>query len=201
MNRWMRCLVVAVVLAGCRCVCGAETNAPPKVKLSGEQVGELLQQAILLGRTGLYDEAELRCRKILEAQPDQLSAQRLLKEIQEKRKATGPESAVGLRLRLEKMVLPEVNVREAAPQDVIAFLQDKATQLSPKDSPVNFVWQVAGDKPLPKVTLSLRQVPLLDVIRYVMELTGLRYRVDAHAVVIYRPEPTPAAAKPNATAH
>jgi type II secretory pathway component GspD/PulD (secretin) len=49
-----------------------------------------------------------------------------------------------------------------------------------------------------KVTLNLRSVPLADVLKYVTESAGLRYRVDPHAVVIYQPPPAvPAEASPS----
>ena len=39
-------------------------------------------------------------------------------------------------------------------------------------------------------TLNLHNIPLADVLKYVTESAGLRYRTDAHAVVIYKPLPT-----------
>ncbi len=41
---------------------------------------------------------------------------------------------------------------------------------------------------LPKVTLNLRQLPLLDLVRYVTMMTGLKYRLEPHALVIYQPD-------------
>ena len=46
-----------------------------------------------------------------------------------------------------------------------------------------------ADTKLNPVTLNLKKVPFTDVLNYVTQLAGLKYRVDAHAVVIYKPEP------------
>ncbi len=37
---------------------------------------------------------------------------------------------------------------------------------------------------MPRITLFLRNVTLWDALRYVTEISGLRFRVDEHAVVI-----------------
>lgn len=58
--------------------------------------------------------------------------------------------------------------------DVLAFLS--------RQSGVNFVL-LSPSSDLRPVTLSLHNVPLSEVLRYVAEATGLRYRVDSHAVV------------------
>ena len=47
---------------------------------------------------------------------------------------------------------------------------------------------LAGNKAA-KVTLNLHSIPLGDVLKYVTESAGLRYRVDPHAIVIYKPLP------------
>src|SRR5258708_2412244 len=43
----------------------SDTNAPSAVKLTDDQMGEMLQAAVLMAQMGLYDEAEARCRQIL----------------------------------------------------------------------------------------------------------------------------------------
>ena len=47
--------------------------------------------------------------------------------------------------------------------------------------------------------MSLRKIPLMEVLRYLTVLTGLQCQVDPHAVVISPPLKL-APAKPNATA-
>src|SRR5579862_3144725 len=162
-----------------------ETNA---VKLTDEQLGDLLQGAVIMARMGLYDEAEARCIQILEQKPNDSNVKRLLGEIQDlKRQQNGPADLKG---RLQEIVIPELNVRDAAVVDVIDFLQAEGQKRSKDKTPLNFVWQAPENAKVAKITLNLRKVPLADVLKYVTDGAGLRYRVDAHAVVIYQALPT-----------
>ena len=171
-----------------------DTNAPASGNLTDDQLGDLLQQAILLARVGLYDEAVARCQQILQQKPDQPTVKQLLGEIQEKRRQVAPPlPGIELRGKLQDMIVPELNVREAAAADVIEFLRAESKKLTQGIGEVNFVWQVPAGQQLPKVTLNLKNVPMLDAIRYVTELAKLRYRVDEHAVVVYPPEGAEAA--------
>jgi hypothetical protein len=172
-----------------------ETNTNAAGKLSDDQLGELLQQAIMLGRVGLYDEAEARCKRILEQKPDQPTVKQLLREIEEqKRRIYGQDPGYDLTRTLSDIIVPEIKFREANAVDVLDSLQKESRKLTADKSEINFVWQVPPDAKLPKITLNLKQVPMLEVIKYVTAIAKLRYRVDAHAIVIYLPEPQPAAA-------
>ena len=162
---------------------GGGTNA---VAPTEEQSPEI-QVIMALERTGQYDEAEARCIQILEQKPNDQVAKRFLSEIQDRRRQQKPPA--DLKHKLAGIVIPEVNVREAAVADVIDSLQTEAQKRSADRTPINFVWQAPEESKTAKVTLILRSVPLTDVLKYVTELAGLRYRVDAHAVVIYKPVP------------
>jgi hypothetical protein len=60
---------------------------------------------------------------------------------------------------------------------------------SPDKRPVSFVLSLPPGATVRQVTLSLRQVPLLDALRYTTSIVGLEFRVEPHAVVIYKPQP------------
>ena len=165
------------------------TNEPPPPQFSDEHLGQLLQEAILLARVGLYDEAEQRCKTILAQRPDQATVKQLLSEIQDKQRQVASQvPGAELKRKLNDLIVPELNVREAAPVDVIEFLRTESKKLAHDKTEINFVWQVPADQKLPKITLNLKKVPMIDVIRYVTDLAKLSYRVDPHAVIIYVPE-------------
>jgi len=174
----------------------AQTNT-----LTDDQLGEKLAQAVMFGRAGLYDEAEALCKQILAQKPDQMTAKQLLHEIEGQRhRQEAKDPGYALRHKVAQIVVPEIRFREATPVDVIEYLRMQSKALSPDKSEINFVWQVPADVKLPSITLSLKNVPLTDVLDYVTQLAKLKYRIDAHAVVIYVPEPTkpvPAATEPN----
>ena len=183
-------------LCGCLALLGAfgatgvqaaETNAAPPVRLTDDKLDETLQAAVLLARMGLYDEAEERCKQILAQEPDQPAVKQLLNEIQQKRHEHNLSG--DLRRKLDETVIPEVSVQETPVIDVIGFLREQSQKLSSDKTPINLVWQAPEDAKATKVTLSLRKIPLADVLKYVTEIAGLRYRVDTHAVVIYKPLP------------
>ena len=165
------------------------TNAPATAKLTDEQMSEMLQAAVLAARVGMYDEAEARCQQVLEQRPDNSFVKQLLAEIRERRRQQDP--AADLKRKLQDITIAEVNVREAPVVDVVDFLQKEAQKQSKDKTPINLVWQVPEDSKSAKVTLTLRGVPLADVLRYVTEGAGLRYRVDPYAVVIYKPSANP----------
>jgi hypothetical protein len=166
---------------------------------TGTNAAELadVQTVTVLERMGHYDEAEARCLKLLEQNPNNQTVKQLLGEIEDKKRHQ--DSSSDLRRQLEETIIPEVNVRDAAAGDVIDFLQTESEKLSGGKNPINFVWQAPEDAKTAKVTLNLRGVPLADVLKYVTESAGLRYRIDPYAIVIYKP--LPAAPKESAPAN
>jgi general secretion pathway protein D len=121
--------------------------------------------------------------------------------------------------KLNEIIIPEVNYREAVVSDVITFLSDESRTLDPEKVGVNFVLSSGiGATPTPKaaaaptaaptapgaeaaapaapaaeagaesfgqkITLSLRNVPLIDALKYVSTLASLKYRIESSAVII-----------------
>jgi hypothetical protein len=181
-------LVLAMLLALGLQVLAEDTN---RIALTDEQLGEKLSQAVVLGRVGLYDEAETACQEVLAQKPDEPTAKQMLREIEELRqRRNAHDPSYALRQKLGQLVIPEVNFRNANPKEVIDFLTDESKKLTPDRSQINFVWLVSADVALKPVAVNLKNVPFTDVLNYVTQLAGLKYRVDAHAVVVYKPEPT-----------
>jgi hypothetical protein len=170
-------------------VCGAQTqtNMPQRADE---------QAVILLERTGQYDQAEARCMQMLQQNPNDTEAKRLLAEIEDAKHK--PTSFAALKETLDEIVIPEVNFRGAGVAGVIDYLQTESHKVLGTDNPINFVWEAPESFKTAKVTLNLRGVPLADVLKYVTESAGLRYRVDPHAVVIYQAPPAvPTEASPS----
>jgi hypothetical protein len=87
-------------------------------------------------------------------------------------------------------MIRDLNVRETPVTDVIEILRTESAKVSGDKAAINFVWQAPESSKAAKLTLNLHNIPLADMLKYVTEGAGLRYRVDAHAVVIYKPLPT-----------
>jgi general secretion pathway protein D len=115
--------------------------------------------------------------------------------------------------KLNKIIIPEINYREAVVSDVITFLSEESRRLDPDKAGVNIVLSggisapppaptpttpptaAGGTEPQPttpsggelegrKITLSLREVPLIDALKYVTTLAELKYRIESSAVIV-----------------
>ena len=171
----------------------AASNAVPSVAAQEQ----LFMEAVLLRSQGFYGEAEGRLKRLAEWQPDQLTIRELLHDVQAKLQSQTQNPVAALKRKLAAITFPSVQFRDANPQDVIEFIRQEVGKLSPAKDEINFVWQIPSGVAGPPITLNLKNIPLPDVLTYVTQLAGLRYRVDAYAVIIYKPESVaPANVKP-----
>ncbi len=97
---------------------------------------------------------------------------------------TGARSVLEDKLR--DSIVKKLDFRDAALRDVVAFL----SQVSGDE--FNILIKADDASMPPTVTMSLANVPLYDVLRYVCEVTESELRVDEHAVVIALGRGTPA---------
>jgi hypothetical protein len=175
-----------VLIASAWLLCGS-LNAAEKPKYTQEHLDNLFQEAIMLSQVGMYEEAEARCKKILSQMPDQPTVKKLLEDLQEKKmRGRKPDPSAELKKELDRIVLPVVEFREAAITDVIAFLREESKKHTKDKTEINFVVLLPEGK-APTVTMSLKKIPLMEVLRYITVLTGLQYQIDPHAVVISPP--------------
>jgi len=181
----MKLIILLAILAGVT-LTRAATNAVP----SSTEQEQLFMEAVMLSNRGFYAEAEVRLKRLVELQPNQPTVTEFLRLVQLKLH----DPAEVLIKKLAAITFPSVQFRAANPQDVIEYLRQESSKLTADKAEINFVWQVPGDVPVPPITLSLKNIPLTEVLNYVTQLAGLRYRVEPHAVVIYKSEP---AASPN----
>ena len=108
--------------------------------------------------------------------------------------------------KLNEIVLPEVNFREAVISDVINFLVEESRRLDPTHTGINMVLStrvapaavegappptVEGQPPVPtpevgvqRITLNLRNVPIIDALKYITTQADLKYRIESSAVII-----------------
>lgn len=121
----------------------------------------------------------------------------------------GSAASVALHKKLSDIIFPEIKFREAAISDVVAFLHDESVKLDPTHEGVNIVLGTGvgtGEAPAPvpagpegapaatlapsgdastrPITLSLRNVPMIEALRYITTLANLKYRIESSAVMI-----------------
>lgn len=150
---------------------------------------QMFVEAVMLRQQGFYAEAETRLKRLSELQPDQPTIKQMLAEVQQQLRKQQPDPAREFKRKLDELIVPEVNFRDVEPKDVFEFLRKESKKLTPDKTEINFAWLVPADEKLPHVSLSLRKIPFLEAVRYVAEAAKLRYRVDSHAVVIYKEQP------------
>lgn len=101
-----------------------------------------------------------------------------------------PHCSAGYGIRPNKLVqdlngiiIPELNYHEAKPSDIFSFLSDESRTLDPERVGVNILWEGKIDE-TNAVTISVRNMPLVDAVKYVCQLAGLSYRIETNAVII-----------------
>lgn len=95
------------------------------------------------------------------------------------------ESAV--RARLEKIIIPSIELNNASLTDALAFLGVRAGELDPEKKGVNLVHFPEKGAPEPRLTISLKEIPLTEALKYVAALSELELEFDETAVVLRQP--------------
>jgi general secretion pathway protein D len=87
--------------------------------------------------------------------------------------------------KLRSIVIKNVNFTEATIDDAVRFLTEETRRLDPDGGGVNFLIQSDKVKQQSKpFSLRLSDMPVGDVLRYITNLAGVRYRVEEYAVFI-----------------
>jgi len=94
-------------------------------------------------------------------------------------------AAETLENKLNKIVIKEFACEEAQAKDVFELVRQKSKEADPEGKGINFVFQ---DYPEGGaiVTISLNDIPLGKLIEYICISSKLKYKVDTHAVIIYK---------------
>lgn len=99
--------------------------------------------------------------------------------------------AAAIQHKLKSIIIPKVDFEDTPIEEAINFLRTRATELDvqeldPKKKGLNFVIrsQRGGDAPILINGLSLRNVSLGTVLKYICEQTNLSYTVDEVAVTL-----------------
>ncbi len=126
-----------------------------------------------------------------------------------------------LQERMEQIVIPRIEFRQASIRDVVSFLRDASEAADPDGDGINIILNLnvpdapaaapaptrapaafddpwgddddwdspapafnGGPSGVPTITLNLRRITLMEAIRYITEVAGLRFRIEDNVVVI-----------------
>jgi hypothetical protein len=152
---------------------------------------DLYTESVKLFDEGRYAEAAIGFEAVLKQRPNHVYARSYLG----KSRAAITQGA-GLKqtveLRLSKVIVPEINFQEASLGDVLQYISVRTGELTSGQLTPNVIYKGTSEqRENTRITLSLRNVPMTEVIRYVGQLSNTRFAYEEHAVVA---EPTSSAA-------
>jgi hypothetical protein len=148
-----------------------------------ESVQELLTQAQVAYQKGEVETAKKLFKAVLQQDPRNPTALSFLKMIAggEKNKPAGST----IQKQLEKLIVPRVEFKEATLGSVLDFLKQTAAKASEGKTAVNFVVQLPEEQVKTKtVTLSLTNVPMSEVLRYLGGLADIEFAYEKYAILV-----------------
>ncbi len=86
--------------------------------------------------------------------------------------------------RLASYQMPNVEFQGATIDEVVELLRIRSRDLDPQGKGVDFVISLDDSSRKTAISLSMQNVPMDEVLRYVTQMAGVSFRVEPHAVVI-----------------
>ncbi len=83
-----------------------------------------------------------------------------------------------------QIILPKLEFREATVGESVEFIRRKALEIDPENQGFNIVVNEPPGAPERKVTLTLRNVPALEALKLVAELSDMELEVRDYAIVL-----------------
>lgn len=142
------------------------------------------KQGVALFNQGKFGEALIVFEKILQVRPDFVYARSYSARCKTAlAQNAGPKN--DLEGRLARIIIPEIAFAEAPIGDVLDYLAARAAEISKGETVVNFIYRGTPEQRQSSlITLSLRQVPLTEAIKYVGQLSQSRIKYEPHAVIV-----------------
>ena len=161
----------------------ALTAATVLVAQEGKTLKDVYNDSVKLYNAGQYAEALKGFELVLEKQPRYVYARnyavKCRNAIQEGKKPT-----INLEKQLASIKIPSVDFNKTDLGTVLEYLTAKTDELSGGKVSANIIYQGTDeDRKNKLVTLSLRNVPVTEVITYVGRLTATKFKYEQYAIV------------------
>jgi hypothetical protein len=95
-----------------------------------------------------------------------------------------PNATSMVQRKLQNIIIPRLEFREATVSEALDFLKHKASSLDTDDPGRRGVNIVLNAPDETRITVALTNVSLGDALRYVTNLAGLKYKVEQYAVTV-----------------
>lgn len=174
MKKLSTTIVIAIALS-------MSAHADP-FKEKAAQISALYQKAVKEMHAGKIEDARTNFQKVLQLQPNHGHAKYHLARLD----VVGKNFALAQRKKQFKSTkIANVDFHEATLSEVLEHLNQEAQKVSGKEFSPNFIIQdPKGGLKDKEITLSMKNVPLSVVVKYVLEMTAANARFDTHATVI-----------------
>lgn len=91
--------------------------------------------------------------------------------------------------KMERIIIPTVQFQGASIEEAIEFLRIKGKDLDtierdPAKRGMNLILKQGQAPSTAQITLELKDVPMIEALRYITELAGMKYKVEPYAVVV-----------------
>ncbi|WP_245846555.1 Amuc_1098 family type IV pilus outer membrane protein [Prosthecobacter debontii] len=103
--------------------------------------------------------------------------------------AGGAEPTVYLTRKMQSIIFPQVQFAGASIEEAVEFLRVKSrdldlTETDPAKKGVNIILKAGDTASTATISLDLKDVPMVEALRYVTELAQMKYKVEPFAVMI-----------------
>ncbi len=162
-------------------VCGARAQTAVQVYSEGVEAY----------KQGDVDTAKHKLALALEIDKNFRPASALLSRIISDQRAGGAD-APGVSVRtLEKTIVP-VEFKDTTLTSALEFLRQRVDEMTGGTAKINFAVNLPPELANKRVTLKLDRVPVMEVLKYIGEFTGVSFQVQPYAILV-TPTAAPAA--------
>lgn len=91
--------------------------------------------------------------------------------------------------KMQRIIFPTVQFQGASVEEAIEFLRIKSKELDrverdPAKKGINIILKAGATPSTAQISLDLHDVPMVEALRYITELAGMKYKVEPYAVVV-----------------
>ena len=131
------------------------------------------------------------------AQSQTLSLSYMTESAQEK---TGPTTAY-IKQKLEKIIIPHIQFRDTSVEECLEYLRIQSRahdtlSADPATQGISIIYKAGNPASKAAISLDLKEVPVGEALRYVVELANLKMSIQPYAVLVGQTIPAPAANAP-----
>jgi hypothetical protein len=145
------------------------------------QSSALLSEAQRDYVAGNIASAKTKFELVLASDPKNVAAKNYLKAIATAESQAGP--GVKTEAQYKKLILPQVEIREATLDSALDYLKQAATKASEGKMKPSFVLQ-PGVNASALVTLRLSGIPFTEALKYVGDLASVQFSYDQYAISV-----------------